>query len=53
MVRAGDEGSQAVAVDVLRPSVEYLGILKVLTFGLGACGLGRKKSSDGGDAEQE
>jgi len=50
MVRTGDEGSQAVAADVWRPSIEYLGILKMLALGLGARRLAR---SDGGKGEQE
>ncbi len=53
VVRSRDKDSQAFAAAVLCPSVEDLGILKVLTLGLGAHRLARKKRSDGGDGEEE
>src|ERR1700730_6737163 len=53
IVRAGDEGPETLAAVVLRPSVEDLGILKVLAFGLGARRLGRSKRSDSGNGQQE
>jgi len=45
--RAGDEGSEELATGVLCPSVEHLGILKMLALGLGVRSLTRKKRSGG------
>jgi hypothetical protein len=49
VVWAGDEGSKAFAMAVLRPSVKYFGVLKVLTRGLGRGRLSRQNCSGEND----
>jgi hypothetical protein len=49
-VWAGDEGSETIAVAVLRPAVEHLRVLKVLTLGIG---LGHQQRGDRGGRQEK
>src|SRR5260370_12387970 len=53
VVWPGDESPEALAAAVLRPSVEDLSVLKVLTLGLGANRLSRQQRCDGGGHQKK
>jgi hypothetical protein len=53
VVRPGNESPETFAAAVLRPSVEDLSVLKVLTLGLGANRLSRQQRCDGGGHQKK
>src|SRR5260370_7755615 len=53
VVQPGDESPETFAAAVLRPSVEDLSVLKVLTLGLGANRLSRQQRCDDGGHQKK